>query len=149
MQPPSPPDASVERSLQTIQRLKERFEEEKQAFSFPRFVDVGVNGSVSKTVDTTALYSAALMNRALTSNRDRSTIGQRYHMLPFGSDGGRRVHQYLQDLDEVLLELDALSCGDDGVKTKRRELVNEVVEEASVVEKWKDTICEMVSAQDV
>lgn len=136
-------------SLNRIEELKGRFDDLKQAFSFPRFVDVGVDGSSSKTVDTTALYAAALMSYASNDRDLTSTLtGKRYRMLPFGSEGGRRVHKYSKDLDEVLLALDGLSCGDDAVaKAKRKEAVDEVVKEANVLDEWKDMICKIAAAQ--
>lgn len=130
-----------------IQDLTDQFEQHKKDFSFPRFVDVGVNGSASTTVDTTALYTAAILDRTSLGRTERPAPTKRYHMLPFGS--GRRVHQYLHDLDEILLKLDGIVCGSSAeVRLRRKAAVDEVMKEANVVERWKDMICEMAAVQE-
>lgn len=130
-------------SLQRIQNLKQRFDDNLKAFSFPRLVDVGVDssGTNCKTVDTTAIYCSALMTRAPNEGTKR----KRYTMY-FGSEGGHRIHQYLHSLDQLLLDLAKVSSGgDEDVKTRGGMVMGQIVKEINTVEQWKISICEMAS----
>lgn len=133
-----------------IRNLKQQFDEHKRAFSFPRFVDVGVDSSQTtcKTVDTAALYQTVLMARE-PNNRDQPGTKQAYHTMYFGSEGGHRVHQYLHKLDQLLLDLAKVSSGgDEDVKARGGVVMGEVVQEINIVDQWKTMICEMASIQE-
>lgn len=138
-------------SLQRIQNIKQRFNENKHAFSFPRFVDVGVDSSWTncKTVDTTALYSTVLIASA-RNDREQSETKQEHYTIYFGSEGGHRIHQYLHSLDQLLLDLAKISAGgDEAVKVRGGVVMGEVVNEINIVEQWKTTVCEMASMVEI
>lgn len=136
-------ETDFEGKLQQIQNLKQRFNENRKAFSFPRFVEVR-GASSWKFIDTIDIYCPALMAPAPNDGP------REYFTICSGSEGGLRVHHYLRSLERLFLDLANVSYGPDkDVETRGDAVMDQIVKEIDTVEQWKVAIFEMASTLDL
>lgn len=145
------------KALQTIADIDSRFQTLKSQFTLPRHVDFqGATSGTPVTVDTLTLPPLSTFEDFSSDSESESEDGSSsVPRLAYSTTNGP-IHQYDEDLNQLLGKLDAVeSGGDKAVRERRRELVRSVEREATRIEKWKEAVWrafkgpEVSSAQEV
>ncbi|THH30453.1 hypothetical protein EUX98_g3733 [Antrodiella citrinella] len=132
------------KALQAIDAIDTRFQSLKAGFAFPTHLDFHVGEEAMVTVDTTKLDVPAIdeedMSPTPSDSEDEGSLAPTTPKLAYSSNNAS-LHQYDEELNQLLVKLDAVeSGGEKAVRERRREMVRRVEREARRVEGWKGVV---------
>ena len=137
---------ALQRASRTLSLLQAYFEMLKRRFMLPRSVDIGC-ATWTLQHDAARVTSASVISalRVLEEKRVPEHERGKLSFTPLNEP----VHRYIEDLDRLVVHLDAVQCENDAaVKSVRKQVVDMVMGEIAAVERWINLMCTTATARD-